>query len=69
MRITPPGGGGAERSNSEELITRSSPGIGRPTGFLASTRDFDWTILEPILCVMMDGLSEVVVDWFLSGDD
>ena len=44
--MTPPSGGGASRSNSSVLRTRSSPGIGNAAGFFARTRDLFLTILD-----------------------
>lgn len=44
--MRPPEGGGPCMSKSEDVIMRSCPGIGNPTGFFAKTRDLFCTIVR-----------------------
>jgi len=44
--MRPPEGGGPCMSKSEDVIMRSCPGIGNPTGFFDKTRDLFCTIVR-----------------------
>lgn len=44
--MRPPGGGGACMSKLEEVVMRSCPGMGNPTGFFAKSRDLFCTIVK-----------------------